>query len=153
MADFVGKAAPDFALLDQNEQKHKLSDYRGKKVLLYFYPKDMTPGCTVEAQNFRDHLDELTGLGVVILGVSGDDCARHKKFEEKEGLNFTLLAETEKEVVEKYGVWVEKSMYGKKYMGISRESFLIDEEGVVVKHYQKVKPKEHVDEVIADLEV
>ena len=146
-----GKMAPDFELNDQDGNSHKLSDYRGKKVLLYFYPRDLTSGCTIEAHNFRDNMAQLKELGVVVLGVSADDEKSHKKFCDKEGLNFDLLADTEKEVVEKYGVWVEKSMYGKKYMGIQRDSFLIDEEGKVAKHFEKVKPKTHIEDVMQEL--
>lgn len=148
----INKTAPDFTLEDQDGKKHTLSDYRGQKVILFFYPKDMTSGCTVEAQCFRDNLGDLEKHGVKVLGVSCDDVKSHKKFVEKEGLNFDLLADVDKEVVNAYGVWVEKSMYGRKYMGIARESFLIDEDGVVVKHYEKVKPKTHVDDVLKDLE-
>lgn len=147
----VNKKAPDFTLLDQNEKEHSLSEFKGKKVLLYFYPKDDTPGCTTEACSFRDRLNELKKHGVQVIGVSCDTPKSHKKFAEKFQLNFPLLADVDKKVVEKYGVWVEKSMYGKKYMGIQRDSFLIDETGKVVKHYEKVKPTEHVDEVKKDL--
>ncbi|PIR55221.1 thioredoxin-dependent thiol peroxidase [Candidatus Peregrinibacteria bacterium CG10_big_fil_rev_8_21_14_0_10_36_19] len=143
--------APNFNLLDQDGKMHNLSDYKGKKVLLYFYPKDMTSGCTVEAQSFRDNLDELKSRGVVVFGVSKDDVKSHKKFCEKESLNFDLLSDESTEVCMAYGVWVEKSMYGKKYMGIQRESFLIDENGEIIKHYEKVKPEEHVAEILADL--
>ncbi len=147
----INKKAPKFTLLDQDGEKRSLSDYEGKKVLLYFYPKDDTPGCTTEACSFRDRLNELKKFGVQVLGVSCDDVKKHKKFVEKFDLNFPLLADTEKEIVNKYGVWLEKSMYGKKYMGIQRDSFLIDENGVIQKHYEKVKPAEHVDQIIADL--
>lgn len=128
-----------------------LKDYLGKKVVLYFYPKDMTSGCTLEAQLFRDKEKEFKKLNTVIFGISIDSVPSHKKFCEKESLNFTLLSDVKKEVVEKYAVWREKSMYGKKYMGIVRESFLIDEAGKVVKHYQNVKPATHADDVLADL--
>jgi peroxiredoxin Q/BCP len=147
----VNKKAPKFSLLDQDGEIQSLTDYAGKKVLLYFYPKDDTPGCTTEACNFRDSLTRLKKYEVQVLGVSCDDTKKHRKFADKFALNFPLLADTEKEVVNKYGVWVEKSMYGKKYMGIQRDSFLIDETGKVLKHYIKVKPDGHVDEVIADL--
>ncbi len=150
MAVQLNQKAPDFTLLDQEGQEHSLSDYLGKKVLLYFYPKDDTPGCTTEACSFRDRLNELKKHNVQVLGVSVDDVKSHKKFAEKFGLNFPLLADTEKKVVNDYGVWGQKSMFGKKYMGIQRDSFLIDEKGVVIKHYEKVKPAEHVDEVIKD---
>jgi len=121
-------------------------------VLLYFYPKDDTPGCTTEACNFRDRLNELKDHGVQVLGVSKDTIASHKKFSEKFDLNFPLLSDENGTLVKAYGVWKEKSMYGKTYMGISRESFLIDEEGNLVKHYEKVKPEEHVEEVLRDVE-
>lgn len=147
----LNKKAPDFKLQDQDGEVRSLADYKGKFVLLYFYPKDMTPGCTTEAQCFRDRLNELKGLGVQVLGVSADDVKSHKKFAEAHKLNFPLLADTEKEVIQKYGVWGEKSMYGKKYMGIMRESFLINGDGVIVKHYEKVKPAEHVEEVVRDV--
>lgn len=148
----VGKKAPGFTLQDQDWESHSLTDFKGQKILLYFYPKDSTPGCTVEACSFRDRLNELKKHGVQVLGVSPDSADSHKKFAKKYQLNFPLLADTEKEVVEAYGVWVEKSMFGKKYMGVQRDSFLIDEEGQVVKHYVKVKPANHVDEVLNDIE-
>lgn len=151
MSKLLNKKAPDFRLQDQDGEARSLADYRGSYVLLYFYPKDMTPGCTTEAQCFRDKLNELKGLGVQALGVSADDVKSHKKFAEKHGLNFPLLADTEKEVVGLYGVWGEKSFLGKKYMGIMRESFLIDGDGVIVKHYEKVKPAEHLEEVMRDV--
>ncbi|MEK7673452.1 MAG: thioredoxin-dependent thiol peroxidase [Patescibacteria group bacterium] len=151
MANLLNKMAPDFVLEDQNGEKHSLKNYLGQMVLLYFYPKDMTPGCTVEAQCFRNRLNDLKKLDVQVLGVSCDDVKSHKKFAEKEGLKFPLLADVDKEVVNAYGVWVEKSMYGKKYMGIQRDSFLIDKKGKIVKHYVKVKPEEHTEEVIKDV--
>jgi thioredoxin-dependent peroxiredoxin len=147
----LNKTAPAFFLLDQEGSTHSLSDYRGQKVLLYFYPKDDTPGCTTEAKCFRDRLNELSAANVRVFGVSADDSLSHAKFSEKHGLNFPLLADVDKEVVQAYGVWVEKSMFGKKYMGIQRDSFLINEEGVVVKHYEKVTPATHVDEVMHDV--
>lgn len=151
MSNFVNKKAPVFRLQDQDGNWHSLKDYKGQKVLLYFYPKDMTPGCTVEACSFRDNLGSLKKLGVVVLGVSVDDVKSHKKFVEKESLNFPLLADVDKKTVKAYGVWGERSMYGIKYMGIQRDSFLIDEKGVIIKHYKKVKPGEHVAEVMADV--
>lgn len=153
MSDLLNKKAPDFKLPDQDQAFRSLADYKGRYVLLYFYPKDMTPGCTTEAQCFRDKLNDLKSLGVQVLGVSADDVESHKKFVEMHGLNFPLLADVSKEVIEKYGAWGEKSMYGKKYMGIMRESFLIDKNGVVIKHYAKVKPEEHAEEVIRDVKV
>lgn len=147
----LSKLAPDFSLSDQDGTVHTLSDYRGQKVLLYFYPKDDTPGCTTEAKCFRDRLNELSAANVQVFGVSGDDMMSHAQFAEKHGLNFPLLADVDKEMVKAYGVWVEKSMFGKKYMGIQRDSFLINEEGIVVKHYEKVKPATHVDDVMHDV--
>lgn len=149
--DKTPTSAPLFTLVDQNNEKQSLKDYRGKKVLLYFYPKDDTPGCTTEACSFRDHLNDFKKYDVQVLGVSCDSLESHKKFAQKFKLNFPLLADTEKEVVQKYGVWGEKSMYGRKYMGVFRDSFLIDEKGKIVKHYQKVKPAEHIEQVLKDL--
>lgn len=147
----VSKKAPDFSLLDQNGEKQSLKLYKGKKILLYFYPKDDTPGCTVEACSFRDGYQDFLDMGLVVLGVSGDDTRSHKKFADKYNLPFPLLADIDHSVAEAYGVWVEKSMYGRKYMGIERSSFLIDETGKLAKIYEKVKPAEHSNEVKADL--
>lgn len=145
----VGELVPDFTLIDQDEKSHTLSQYRGKKVVLYFYPKDMTPGCTVQAQGMRDSMNDLEAKGIVVLGVSVDDVKSHKKFVEKHNLNFPLLADTEKTVVEAYGVWKEKSMFGKKYMGIQRDTFLIDEEGKLIQHFEKVNPLKHASQILA----
>jgi thioredoxin-dependent peroxiredoxin len=153
MSDLLNQLAPDFKLEDQDRSQRSLVEYRGKKVLLYFYPKDNTPGCTVEAKCFRNRLNELEAAGVQVLGVSADDVESHQKFVRKFGLNFPLLADVDKDVVQAYGVWVEKNMFGKKYMGIQRDSFLIDEKGMVIKVYRKVKPSEHVDEILADVSV
>lgn len=152
MRNLVNQKAPDFKLEDQDGLQRSLADFKGKYVLLYFYPKDMTSGCTIEAKKFQDALGKLEKYNVQVLGVSTDDATSHKKFCNKEGLSFPLLADVDKKLVEAFGVWVEKSMYGKKYMGIQRDSFLIDPQGVVVKHYVKVKPEEHVGEVLGDLE-
>ncbi len=143
--------APDFELLDENEEPHKLSDYMGKPVILYFYPKDDTPGCTTEACEFRDDYDVYTKAGVVILGVSPDSPKSHKKFKEKYHLPFTLLADVDHKVCELYGVWGEKSMYGKKYYGVMRTSFLINSEGKLVEIFENVKPKGHSQQVLAAL--
>jgi peroxiredoxin Q/BCP len=145
----VGELVPDFTLVDQDEKSHTLSQYRGKKVVLYFYPKDMTPGCTVQAEGMRDSMNDLEAKGIVVLGVSVDDVKSHKKFVEKHNLNFPLLADTEKTVVEAYGVWKEKSMFGKKYMGIQRDTFLIDEEGKLIQHFEKVNPLKHASQILA----
>lgn len=151
MTDFVGKSAPNFQLFDDEGRSRSLSEFRGQTVLLYFYPKDMTLGCTVEACTLRDKMDDLKTAGIQVLGVSTDGIESHKKFKEKKRLNFPLLADTDKKVVQLYGVWKEKSMFGHKYMGTMRESFLIDEKGIVVKHYKKVTPGEHADEVLRDV--
>jgi peroxiredoxin Q/BCP len=143
--------APSFSLLDQDGIKRSLHEFLGTWVLLYFYPKDMTPGCTTEAQCFRDRINDFQNLGVQVIGVSCDSVSSHKKFATTHRLNFPLLADTEKTVVQAYGVWGEKSMYGKKYMGIMRDSFLIDPDGRIVKHYVKVKPGDHVEDVLSDL--
>lgn len=145
----VGELVPDFTLVDQDEKSHTLSQYRGKKVVLYFYPKDMTPGCTVQAEGMRDSMNDLEAKCIVVLGVSVDDVKSHKKFVEKHNLNFPLLADTEKTVVQAYGVWKEKSMFGKKYMGIQRDTFLIDEEGKLIQHFEKVNPLKHASQILA----
>ena len=143
-----GAKAPDFTAKDQNGNKVKLSDLKGQKVVLYFYPKDDTPGCTKEACSFRDANDVYAEKGIKVLGVSTDDENSHQKFISKFNLPFDLLADTDKEIVEKYGVWGEKSMYGKKYMGTLRKTFLIGEDGKIVKIFDKVNVSEHADEVL-----
>jgi thioredoxin-dependent peroxiredoxin len=143
--------APDFTLQDQDGNDVSLSDFRGRKVVLYFYPKDDTPGCTTQACELRDHAGEFDARGCVILGVSPDSPADHRKFREKYQLPFTLLADTGHQVAESYGVWVEKSMYGKKYWGNERTTFLIDEEGRIEKLLPKVKPAEHVGQLLGTL--
>jgi peroxiredoxin Q/BCP len=145
--------APDFSLPDQEGKIHSLKEYLGKKVLVYFYPKDMTPGCTAEAKCFRDRLNDFKSAGVQVLGISVDSVDSHKKFAEAHHLNFPLLSDMNKKVVQDYGVWGEKSFMGKKYMGIQRDSFLIDEKGNLLKHYQKVDPKTHPEEILKDLAV
>ncbi len=147
----LNQKAPSFELLDQDGNTRRLSDYAGKKILLYFYPKDDTPGCTAEACSFRDSLNDLKQSDIQVIGVSCDSVASHKKFAEKFHLNFPLLADTDKKLVEAYGVWKQKSMFGKKYMGIQRDSFLIDENGVVVKHYEKVNPLTQVKHILKDI--
>ncbi|MGI8542587.1 MAG: thioredoxin-dependent thiol peroxidase [Aridibacter sp.] len=143
-----GEKAPDFTGKDQNGEEIKLSDYKGKKVVLYFYPKDDTPGCTKQACSLRDGFAELKKNNIEVLGVSADDKESHQKFIEKYDLPFTLLADTEKEIINKYGVYGEKNMYGKKYMGIKRTAFLIDEKGKIKKIFKRVKTDEHADEVL-----
>ncbi|WP_428839283.1 thioredoxin-dependent thiol peroxidase [Bacillus massilinigeriensis] len=140
--------APDFNLPASNGQKVKLSDFRGKNVVLYFYPKDMTPGCTTEACDFRDNQEEFAGVDAVILGVSPDPLARHEKFIEKYGLPFLLLSDEDNKAAEAYGVWKLKKNFGKEYMGIERSTFIIDKEGKLAKEYRKVKVKGHVEEVL-----
>ena len=143
-----GTAAPDFSSKDQNGQSIKLSDFRGKKVILFFYPKDNTPGCTKEACAYRDASQNFEANNTVILGVSPDNEKSHKKFIDKFDLPFQLLCDTDKDICEAYGVWVEKSMYGKKYMGVERSTFLIDEDGNLAAVRRKVKPEPHVAEML-----
>nr|MBC7613481.1 thioredoxin-dependent thiol peroxidase [Pseudopedobacter sp.] len=137
----VGDKAPIFTANDQNGKPVSLANFKGKKVILYFYPKDNTPGCTAEACDFRDNYQSLTSKGFEVIGVSTDDEKSHQKFITKFELPFTLIADKEKEIVEAYGVWVEKNMYGKKYMGTSRKTFLIDEEGKIAAIIDKVDTK------------
>jgi len=143
---------PNFTLLDQDEKTHSLKDYLGKWVIIYFYPRDDTPGCTTEACTLKDNFPKFEKLNAVVLGISADSTKSHKKFAQKYNLPFTLLFDPDKEVIKLFGVWKEKSMYGKKYMGISRETFLINPQGEIQKHYENVKPAEHADEVLRDLE-
>lgn len=142
--------ATDFSLLDQNGITHTLSQYLGKKALIYFYPKDDTPGCTTESCSFRDNYKALEKVGLVILGVSKDTVKSHKKFAEKYKLPFPLLSDESGTMCEAYGVWRNKKFMGREYMGIERISFLIDEKGNIAKVYESVKPKEHVGEVVRD---
>lgn len=137
----VGDKAPEFTSKDQNGKEVSLKDFAGKKVVLYFYPKDNTPGCTAEACDFRDNYQSLKSKGFEILGISTDEESSHKKFEVKFDLPFTLLADTEQDIVNKYGVWIEKNMYGKKYMGTNRKTFVIDEEGKILSIIEKVDTK------------
>jgi peroxiredoxin Q/BCP len=146
-----GKPAPDFELTTDAGEKVKLSDYRGKPVVLYFYPKDDTPGCTTQACGIRDVYGEFQQRGAVVLGVSPDNETSHVKFKEKYSLPFTLLADPEHKASEEYGVWVEKNSYGQKRMGVERSTFLIDSEGRVAKVMRRVKPDTHADDVLAAL--
>ncbi len=146
-----GKKAPVFKLTDQNEKTISLSDYKGKNVILYFYPKDDTSGCTAEACSFRDDFPKFKKIDAVILGVSPDSVESHKKFAKKYNLNFSLLADEEKEVIKKYDVWKEKSMYGRKYMGVERTTYIIDPEGKIKKIFRKVKVQGHNEEVMEAL--
>jgi peroxiredoxin Q/BCP len=143
-----GDPAPHFEATDQDGNLIRLSDLRGKKVALYFYPKDDTPGCTAQACNLRDHSEELTAKNVQVIGVSVDDEKSHQKFALKYELPFPLLVDTDKKIVEAYGVWQEKSMYGRKYMGTMRTTFLIDEQGVIEKIIEKVDTKNHAAQLL-----
>jgi peroxiredoxin Q/BCP len=147
----VGKKAPDFTLVDQNDKKISLKDFKGKKIILYFYPKDNTSGCTKEACNFRDEFPKFNGVHSVILGVSPDSVSSHKKFADKYDLPFSLLADEDKKVLQLYDVWKEKSMYGRKYMGVERTTLIIDENGKIKKIFNKVKVDEHHKEILEAL--
>lgn len=144
----TGDKAPDFTAYDQDGTLHRLKDYRGKKLVLYFYPKDLTEGCTVEACDFRDNLNRITAHGAALLGVSPDSVKSHQKFVKKESLNFPLLADEERTISEAYEVWKEKSMYGRTFMGVERTTFIIDEKGRIERIFPKVRVRGHVDEVI-----
>ena len=144
--------AIDFTLAANNGENVKLSDFLGKRVVLYFYPKDNTPGCTQEACNFRDNFERLTAKNVVVLGVSKDSIKKHEGFVAKQKLPFLLLSDENSDVCEKYGVWNEKINFGKKYFGIIRSTFLIDEKGEIIKEWRKVKVEGHVDEIIEELD-
>jgi peroxiredoxin Q/BCP len=148
MAVEEGKAAPDFELATDTGEKVKLSDLRGKQVVLYFYPKDDTPGCTTQACGIRDAYGEFEQTGAVVLGISPDDSESHEKFKQKYSLPFTLLADEGHKVAETYGVWGERKNYGKTYMGIERSTFVIDENGTVKKVMRRVKPDTHADKVL-----
>lgn len=148
----VGDAAPEFAAKDQNGGEIKLSDFTGKKVILYFYPKDNTPGCTAQACNLRDNYEVLLHKGYIVLGVSVDDEKSHQKFIKKFDLPFPLLADTDHAIVESYGVWVEKSMYGRTFMGVARTTFVINETGVIEEIIGKVDTKNHTDQILGKTE-
>ncbi|MBE5865948.1 MAG: thioredoxin-dependent thiol peroxidase [Lachnospiraceae bacterium] len=148
----VGTKAPDFTLPDQDGKMHSLSDYAGKKVILYFYPKDNTPGCTSQACGFSELYSQFEEKGAVVLGISKDSVASHKKFQEKYGLSFTLLADTELSAIKAYDVWQEKKMCGKVSMGVVRTTYLIDENGMIVKVFDKVKAKENPAQMLGEIE-
>ncbi|MBR2546233.1 MAG: thioredoxin-dependent thiol peroxidase [Erysipelotrichaceae bacterium] len=148
----TGIKAPDFTLPDQDGVLHSLSDYLGKKVVLYFYPKDNTSGCTKQACNFMELMPHFSENNAVVLGVSKDSVASHKKFQEKFNLNFTLLADTEKEVIKLYDVWQEKNMYGKITMGVVRTTYLIDENGIITKAFGKVKAAENPADMLKEVQ-
>jgi peroxiredoxin Q/BCP len=144
----VGDKAPYFEGLNQNEEKVSLDDFAGKKLILYFYPKDNTPGCTAESCNLNENYDDWLNRGYEVVGVSPDSVKSHKKFAEKYSLRFNLIADTGKKILEDYGAWGEKSMYGKKYMGVLRTTFLIDEEGTICEIFQKIKTKDHTNQIL-----
>ena len=147
----VGTQAPDFTLPDQNGNRHSLSDYRGKKVILYFYPKDNTPGCTKQACGFAERYPQFIEKGAVVLGISKDSVASHKKFEEKYGLPFTILSDPKLVAIQAYDVWQEKKNYGKTYMGVVRTTYLIDEEGKIAKAFDKVKAADNPEQMLGEL--
>ncbi len=150
-AELLNTKAPEFSLADQAGKLHSLKDYAGKLLVLYFYPKDLTPGCTIEACNFRDNLARVKSAGAAVLGVSADSVKRHAKFAEVEKLNFPVLSDESHDMLNAYGVWQEKKMMGKKYMGIVRTTLIVDEQGTIRKIWTDVKVNGHVDEVIATL--
>ena len=143
-----GDKAPVFKTKDQNGKPVSLKDFIGKKVVLYFYPEDDTPTCTIQACNLRDNYSMLTQKGIVVLGVSPDNSKKHKKFEEKYEIPFTLLVDEEKKIIDMYGVWGEKNLYGRKYMGLHRTTFLIDEKGLIKKIFKKPRSKIHTQEIL-----
>lgn len=143
-----GKKAPAFTLPASTGGKVRLSELKGTPVVVYFYPKDNTPGCTTEAEEFRDHMKTFEKLGVHVLGISPDSIESHCRFIDKHDLNFTLLADEDHAVADKYGVWVEKNLYGRKFMGVQRATFLIDADGKIAKVWPKVRPKGHAQEVV-----
>jgi peroxiredoxin Q/BCP len=146
-----GQKAPDFTSKDQNGNKVSLKDFRGQKVVLYFYPEDDTPTCTIEACNLRDNYSDLKKAGLAVIGISPDDKTSHQKFATKYQLPFILLEDPTKKIIEKYGVWGEKNMYGRKYMGLLRTTFLIDEQGRIMKIFKKPKSKIHSEEILKAL--
>lgn len=147
----IGSKAPDFTLESDTGESYALSGLKGKKVVLYFYPKDNTSGCTTQACDFRDNLDHFSGKDVVVLGVSKDSLKSHASFRTKQNLNFPLLSDESCDVCSAYGVWIEKSMYGHKYMGIDRSTFLIDEQGIIQNIWRKVKVPNHVQDILKSL--
>lgn len=147
----VGQQVPDIELTGDNGEKVKLSNFKGKHIVLYFYPKDMTPGCTTEACDFRDRHQSFAELDAVIIGVSPDSQDKHQKFKEKHDLPFLLLVDDEQKLSEAFGVWKLKKNFGKEYMGIERSTFLINKEGTLVKEWRKVKVKDHVEEALEEL--
>lgn len=147
----IGTKAPGFSLPDQNGDMHTLEEYKGKKVILYFYPKDNTPGCTKQACGYSERLPLFMEKGAVVVGISKDSVASHKRFEEKQGLKFTILSDPELEVIKAYDVWHEKKNYGKVSMGVVRTTYLIDEEGVIVKANNKVKAADDPEKMLGEI--
>ena len=147
----IGIKAPDFTLPDQNGELRSLKDYRGQKVVLYFYPKDMTSGCTKQACRFAELYPQFREKDAVVLGVSKDSVASHKKFEEKYGLPFTILSDTKQEVINAYDVLKEKTLYGRKYLGVVRSTYLIDEEGTIIKAFGNVKAEENPGKMLEEI--
>jgi hypothetical protein len=147
----VGTKAPDFNLPDQNGNMHSLSEYKGKKLILYFYPKDSTPGCTKQACGFSERYPLFVEKGVEIIGISKDSVASHKKFEEKNGLGFTILSDTELAAINAYDVWHKKKMAGREYMGVVRTTYLIDEEGIIIRANDKVKAEKDPENMLSEV--
>lgn len=151
MAIEINKLAPDFKLMGSDNKEHSLKDYRGKNIILYFYPKDNTPGCTTEACDFRDNINKFNELDTIVLGVSKDSLSSHDKFINKLSLPFTLLSDPKEEVCQLYDVIKEKNMYGKKYMGVERSTFLINKDGILIAEFRKVRVKGHVEKILEKL--
>jgi thioredoxin-dependent peroxiredoxin len=151
-SDWTEKKFPDFKLPDEESKERTLKEFGGKFLIIYFYPKDLTPGCTTEAISFNDNLLKLKKKNVEVIGVSPDEIQKHKTFKNKHKLKFSLISDVEKILIKELGLWIEKSMYGKKYMGVSRETFLVGPDSKVIKHYKKVKVANHVEELLGDLD-
>lgn len=149
---WLAKKFPSFKLNDDSGNERTLKEFEGKYLVLYFYPKDLTPGCTTEALSFNENLNKLKKKNVEVLGISPDTIEKHRKFKEKHQLKFSLLVDTERVLIEKLGLWVEKSMYGKKYMGVKRDTFLVGPDSKIIKHYENVKPSTHLDYLLSDLD-
>ena len=147
----TGTRAPEFSLPDHNGKMHSLADYRGRKVILYFYPADMSPGCTSQACGFRDLYPQIREKGAVVLGINADSVASYRKFMEEHGLPFTLLSDPDRTVLQAYDVWKERSMFGKPVMGIERSTYLIDEEGTIIRAFGRVKPKDNARQMVREL--
>ena len=148
----INSIVPNFSLIGSDKKEHSLSDYKGKKIILYFYPRDNTPGCSTEACDFRDNIHEITNLNAVVLGISKDNLNSHNKFIQKFNLPFVLLSDEDKVICNLYDVIKEKNMYGKKVLGIERSTFIIDEDGKLIKEFRKVKVKGHIEEVLNSLQ-